>query len=413
VTLARFFRFGETQSMTIPRRMSSRLFATCAVLPLTILLTSNAVALAQSKKKVAAKTAYGAASVARDREVAAAFAPLFYQGLGDDSRSDFITNFNFDGDWRGDNNWANAADKRFPMLAYVYYAVSETPTHFFVHYALFHPRDYKGGGTRGVLLSEAIREGARRGGQYDPTGLSSEAVLAHENDMEGCLVVASKSGGDDPSRARVVYVETLGHDRFQKYAAEGVGAPGFKRFESEGGRPVLYVEPKGHGVSAYDDEKPRRPTQDAREEGFGRMSNMLTYRYDGRAGDPSAARLRGEVGYDLLPLYTTLWPRARRGANETFGVARDFGALNAYAFAGGKTSGRRVKLGKLGAAFRGKIGAANAARPPWGWFDRTERDAPAGSWFFDPAATVKKDFNAGEEFSNAYAHAPFLGVFRR
>ena len=399
--------------MKSPRRKISRLLKTPLLLSLVILVTTPFAGLAQSKKSAATKTAYGAASVARDRMIAATFAPVFYQGLGDERRADFITNFNFDGDWRGDNNWANAENRRFPLLAYVYYAVSETPTHFFIHYAVFHPRDYKGGGTRGVLLSEAIREGARRGGQYDPTGLSSEAVLAHENDMEGCLVVASKSGGDDPARARVVYVETLGHDRFQKYAAEGVGASGFRSFETEDGRPVIYVEPKGHGLSAYDEEKRQKPTADARAEGFGRMRDMLAYRYEGRAGDPAAGEFRGEVGYDLLPLYTTLWPRARRGANETFGVALDFGALSASTFASGKASSRRVTLGKLGAAFKGKVGAANAARPPWGWFDRTERDAPAGSWFFDPAATIKKDFKAGEDFSQAYTHAPFIGVFRR
>ena len=138
---------------------------------------------------------------------------------------------------------------------------------------------------------------------------------------------------------------------------------------------------------------------------------MLVYRYTGRAGD--AASAGGEVGYDLLPLYSTLWPRARRGANETFGVAQDFGALSASLFAGGKTSSRRVTLGTLGSAFKGTVGAANAARPPWGWFDRSERSAPAGSWFFDPAATIKRDFKTGEEFSLAYTHAPFLGIFRR
>jgi hypothetical protein len=380
--------------------MTSRLLKTPLLLSLSILVTAPFVCLAQSKKKSAAKTAYGAASVARDRAIAAAFAPVFYQGIGDNPRADFITNFDFDGDWRGDNNWAHADDRRFKMRAYVYYAVSETPTHFFIHYALFHPRDYKGGGTKGVLLSEAIREGARRGGQYDPTGLSSEAVLAHENDMEGCLVVAAKSG-EDPARARVVYVETLAHDRFQKYARVGNTAA-FDPYSSASGLPHLYVEPKGHGVRAYSD------SNDGSQ-----VRGLLIYRYAGRAEDAESAGERGEVGYDLLPLYTTLWPRARRGANETFGVARDFGALNAYAFAGGKASGRSVKLGKLGAAFLGKVGAANAARPPWGWFDRTERDAPAGSWFFDPAATVKKDFKLGEEFSNAYTHAPFLGVFRR
>ncbi|HKG13733.1 MAG TPA: hypothetical protein VKB12_10345, partial [Pyrinomonadaceae bacterium] len=188
--------------MKTPRPTTARLFSTRAFLSLTILLTSNVVGLSQSTKKRAAKTGYGAASVARDRGVAAAFAPVFYQALGDDARADFITNFDFDGDWRGDNNWANAEDKRFPLSAYVYYAVGETLTHFFVHYAVFHPRDYKGGTARGAILSEAIREGVRRGGRYDPTGLSSEAVLAHENDMEGCLVVAAKSG-EDPARARV------------------------------------------------------------------------------------------------------------------------------------------------------------------------------------------------------------------
>jgi hypothetical protein len=415
---------------TTPRLMTSRLFVTPFILSLTILLTVPFVGLSQSVKKKSTKAkssgaSYGAKSVARDREIAATFAPIFYQGIGDNRRADLITNFDFDGDWRGDNNWTHADDKRFQMLAYVYYAVSETPTHFFIHYAVFHARDYKGGGTRGVILSEAIREGARRGGQYDPTGLSSEAVLAHENDMEGCLVVASKSG-EDPARARVVYVETLGHDRFQRYAAEGLDAPGFKRFTSEGDRPVLYVEPKGHGVSAYDDERRAKDSSSkdsseakdsskpqAEDAGGARERKSLVYRYAGRAGDAEGAG--GEVGYELLSLYTTLWPRARRGANETFGVARDFGALNSVAFVNGgsKTSSRRVTLGKLGSAFRGTVGAPNAARPPWGWFDRTERDATPGSWFFDPAATVKRDFSAGGDFSLAYTHAPFLGVFRR
>lgn len=406
--------------------MTSRLFTTPFILSLTILLTVPFVGLSQSAKK-STKTkrpaaSYGAKSAARDREIAATFAPVFYQGLGDHPRADLITNFDFDGDWRGDNNWAHADDKRFPMLAYIYYAVSETPTHFFIHYAVFHPRDYKGDGIGGRILSEAIREGVRAGGRYDPTGLSSEAVLAHENDMEGCLVVASKSG-EEPTRARVVYVETLGHDRFQRYAAEGADASGFKRFTSEGNRPLLYVEPKGHGVSAYDDERRAKDSSEAKESskaqaedaGGARERKSLVYRYAGRAGDAEGAGAGGEVGYELLPLYTTLWPRARRGANETFGVAQDFGALNSVAIFNGdsKASSRRVTLGKLGSAFRGKVGAANAARPPWGWFDRTERDATPGAWFFDPAATVKKDFHAGGDFSLAYTHAPFLGIFRR
>src|SRR6185369_14236438 len=102
----------------------------------------------------------------RDLDIASRFAPTFYQALGDKPRSDYITNFDFDGDWRGDNNWNNSANLDFPLKAHIYYSVSETATHYFIHYAVFHPRDYKGGERKGAILSELIREGAKRGGKY-------------------------------------------------------------------------------------------------------------------------------------------------------------------------------------------------------------------------------------------------------
>lgn len=79
-----------------------------------------------------------------DLALAARYAPVFYQGLGQTPRFDYITNFDFDGDWRGDNNWQNADDPRFPLAAWVYFSVCETATHYFIHYAVFHPRDWKG-----------------------------------------------------------------------------------------------------------------------------------------------------------------------------------------------------------------------------------------------------------------------------
>jgi len=347
-----------------------------------------------------------AQNAARDRDIAAHFSPIFYQGLGDNKLQDYITNFNFDGDWRGDNNWANADDGvRFPRRAYVYYAVSETLTHFLIHYALFHPRDYKGGQASGAILSEIIREGARRGGRYDPTGLSGEAVLAHENDMEGCLVVATKAGADF-KQARVAFVETVAHDRFHKYVTEPTTVEGrksafdFVRLES--GRPQLYVEPKGHGIYAYGAGE-RQTTPD----------KLLVYKFAGRADDP--ARSSGtEVGYELLPLATTIWPRARMGVNQTFGAAYNYGKRTFSASQSPTRAAKRtVNLGTLGAAFRGNKGAPNMARPPWGWFDRSEREQAHGEWFFDPAATVKRHFKLDDAFSVAYTHAPFLSVVRK
>lgn len=349
--------------------------------------------------------AQAAANVARDIEIASQFAPVFYQGLGDERRYDYITNFDFDGDWRGDNNWDNADDARFPRRAYVYYAVSETPTHFFVHYAVFHPRDYKGGTAGGRVLSEIIREGVRRGGHYDPTGLSGGAVLAHENDMEGCLVVAAKNGAELKA-ARVVFVETMAHDRFLKYvtAAGGVGDKNaFATVGLEAGRPELYVEAKGHGILAFDAGEKQRPS-----------NGLLVYKFAGRADDPEKSSA-DEIGYALVAISTTLWPRARGGVNQTFGAAHEYGARSfGAAHASSRAAGRRsVKLGNLGVAFRGSKGAPNAARPPWGWFDRGDRGGVRGEWFFDPAVTIKRHFGLGDDFSVAYTHAPFLGVNRK
>jgi hypothetical protein len=72
-----------------------------------------------------------------DLLIATRFAPNFYQALGDKPRSDYITNFDFDGDWRGDNNWNNSANLDFPLKAHIYYSVSETATHYFIHYGRF------------------------------------------------------------------------------------------------------------------------------------------------------------------------------------------------------------------------------------------------------------------------------------
>jgi hypothetical protein len=347
-----------------------------------------------------------AAGVATDIEIASQFAPVFYQGLGDKRRYDYITNFDFDGDWRGDNNWDNADDTRFPQRAYVYYAVSETPTHYFVHYAVFHPRDYKGSVAGDFTINDIIREGVRRGGRYDPTGLSGEAVLAHENDMEGCLVVAQKDG-KDLKRARVVFVETLAHDRFLKYvpaAAVGeVGKSAFAAVRLESGRPELYVEANGHGIVAFNNSEKQA-----------RSNKSLVYKFTGRADDPEKSS-SDEIGYALIPISTTLWPRARGGVNQTFGAAYRYGARS---FSTAQTTSpltkrRSIDLGNLGAAFRGKKGAPNAARPPWGWFDRGDRGQARGEWFFDPAVTIKRHFQPAGEFSVAYTHAPFLGIKRK
>ncbi len=344
-------------------------------------------------------------SPTREREIAAAFAPVFHQALGDKPRSDYITNFDFDGDWQGDNNWDHADDPKFPLKAYVYYAVSETATHYFLHYAIFHPRDYKGGERKGRILSELIREGVKGRTKHDPTGWLEEAGVAHENDMEGCLIVVEKDG-NDLDRARIVFLETLHHNDFSRYLPGDTAPQGFGLFRSEGQHPLLYVEPKGHGIEAYvGDEK-----QNAGKE-------FLVYKFNGKAEDPEQEKRADFVGYELIPIQTTLWARATKnltkGASGVFGSTHDFGqiAINVVQ-SNGRVSARKVKVGKVGSSFLGKAGGLNMARPPWSWFDKNSRRQPLGLWFFDPATIIKRDFQGNEAFSTAYLRLPFWATGR-
>ena len=68
------------------------------------------------------------------------WAPVHYQDTARNPKADYITNFDYDGDWRATNNWDNL--HRAPLRAYVYYSLTETKTHWFVMYMFFHPRDY-------------------------------------------------------------------------------------------------------------------------------------------------------------------------------------------------------------------------------------------------------------------------------
>ena len=344
----------------------------------------------------------------RDREIAVHLAPTFYQALGPIPRFDYITRFDFDADWLGDNNWHNAANRMLPLPAYLYYAVSETQTHFFVVYAVFHPRDYKGGNKRGAILSEVLQYGVKLVGYFDFFELIQGAVLAHENDLEGVMVVGEKKG---PSLrdVRVVRMETLAHNEFLKYEFAGLKKVDMGPMRLKGESVELFIEPKGHGIMAY-----RGGTNqlEAAENGF------VVYRYGGSAEEPESLRratvsnLREDVGYDLVSLYDTLWARAQDGENETFGDEHDFTMFSVrMLLPSGDDVGIEARPGRVGASLRGEIGGRNMARSPWSWFDRRERERALGEWFFDPAETISRHFNPDEPFSLVYIHHPYIGIF--
>ena len=341
----------------------------------------------------------------QDRQIAARFAPVFQQALGSSPRFDYVTRVDFDGDWRGDNNWDNAADEARTLGATVYFNVAESITHYFIHYAVFHPRDYKGGNVRGVVLSQILREGATRHGDYDPTGLAEAAVLAHENDMEGALVVVEKAAGLFGS-TRVAYVETLAHNQFLQYQVERrLFGRSDTRVLVEDEHPVLYIEPKGHGIEAFHGG-------DQLEDATG----VVVYRYTGESAEPTGLAASGateEVGCDLVSMAETLWPFAREPYDDLYGGAFDYrGWTVEVQDDDDRVAAHDVTLGDVGSLFRGTVGGRNMARPPWGWYDQDEQDRRQGEWFLTPAETIKRHFDLGDDFSTIYLHHPVLGVTR-
>ncbi len=310
----------------------------------------------------------------RDRQIAAAFAPLFQVGVTADPRYDVPTRFDFDGDWRADNNWRAADQPGFDPQASVYYALSETETHLFIHYSLFFPVD-------------------------DPR-IFDRRARSHENDFETCLVFVEKDGENGQS-GRVVLVETLESSRVMKYVPSASLRGGFESIEVQQGHPRLFVDPNGHAIRAFRGDETRELRY---------VRDVMSYSYTGRSESPLARRGGSNVGYDLVPLYS-LWTQAGQSDNEIYAATADLGriTINTRDYRG-RPSDRSVQLGQVGVNFRSESRYDQGGAAPWG--REIESESARGEWFLNPAASVRRHLNLNDDFSITFLHQPYLGVFR-
>ncbi len=106
--------------------------------------------------------------------IALHYAPIHIQNVckkGKNSlqgKSDQLAACNFDGDWDATNNWENLETHEIKPV--VYYAVVESPSHYFITYAYFHPRDW--------------------------TRTPFTKIGQHENDLEGAVYFIKKDTTD-------------------------------------------------------------------------------------------------------------------------------------------------------------------------------------------------------------------------
>lgn len=267
--------------------------------------------------------------------------------------SDYITAFDFDGDVDPSNNWENTGDPRFPLLAQAYYAVVETPSHWFITYLFFHPRDWS----------------------------STFFETEHENDAEGVMLVVQRDGSTlGALRAAVTVV----HADFYSYVPTSStwrdgreDVDGELRLQDFAGaaHPVTAQQAETHALKAW-------PYYSIKNEGVVYYPSLTT------AEAPSGPNDR-HVLYRLRDVLEPggLWQR--RADPRVF---TSFGT-----FAGDRGGG----CGK--GAF---LCRADAAHAPWAWNDHDDRTR-TGAMTLDPAALARSYFSAPERISTRYLFNPF------
>jgi len=292
---------------------------------------------------------------------------MIYHDTAGDYRDDYLTRFDFDGDWDATNNKASLDSELYPLVASVYYSVIETETHWFLTYAFFHPYD--------ASLLKPSPEPA--------------FCLLHENDMEGVILTVRKDGSPF-GELRAMATEAHGEVYYFKPDGSDVGI-GSAYYDNAGSSPdttayfvgpsgqlAVFIEADGHGVGsrfrALTPSSPGIVTLGGVEHDFQNGDGVIYY-HDGGAPEEPAGDPVESVRYELRPL-EELWSR-RHNTN---------GELPYCDFANFVGS-RGCTLENLAISFRGScyFGTTGcAANPPWGW-DSDAPGSPVGEWFLDPA----------------------------
>ena len=303
------------------------------------------------------------------RDLAEHWAPMIAQETWWQHKADYLARFDYDGDWKGGNNWEDL--EIGSSQAYVHYAAMETATHWFLLYNFYHPRDY----------SDKCVAGS-----------------CHENDNEGLVLTIAKDGS---TYGRLLAMETLAHNNIYSFRADRSVRAGEHNIDGDvefhDGHPVVFIESGGHGVYGTRSVHARYDVANNQfTEGTG-----VTYIYKNVAERPKYGNDR-EVGYDLLSIQQEWWSRA----GDT-GMFDDFFT---YVPAGGRPVAAYVPLP---GAFYGRAQGTNMAKPFWGWHDNRTRKKgtlAVGQWGLDPAYAEANNLSFSGRFSTDYVFNPYLAL---
>jgi hypothetical protein len=308
------------------------------------------------------------------RALAEHYAPFVAQATWFSPKADYLARFDYDGDWKGDNNWESLDSGS--SQAYVHYSAVETETHWFLIYDLFHPRDYSD---------------------------KCVAGTCHENDSEGLILTVRKDGSPF---GRLQVMETLAHNNIYSFKHDSsirnkVHSIDGKVSLFEGSHPMVFVESGGHGVYGVSS---RHSKYDIKKDQF-LIGTGVTYVFKGKAEKPRHPDQR-LVGYQLLPIFDQWWVRSKKEAQESEAFD-DYFSYQPY--------GRRPAAAEspISGAFLGRKFGKNKAKPFWGWQDRRtskKKVLAPGQWGLDPAYSVSKNLRFPKPFSVNYLFNPYLSL---
>lgn len=321
------------------------------------------------------------------------WAPLIMQDTAGAQYTDFIGKIDFDGDWKGNNNWENLSSHQ--IAPYIYFNVIETSTHWFIYYHTFHPRDWNN-----LFFGTCAP---------DPD--------CHENDTENIMVMVRKDGS---TYGQFRLLQTQAHGEFYQYALAGSGVSndiddldndperGFTLFaDSSVGitdpRVAIYIESKGHGICEWWDNN--GPYCIHPNDKVGTSSNDGVMYYPNATATPQEpANPQGgnwynfKYPYRLVSTWDQVWPLRSCMGN---------GKLNDKPSSYPGVSGNGIA--EFGGALDGDTYADDAATAWWMQTDGDSHINP-GDWAIRPAETVELQLNFSEPVSTNYLYNPYLGI---
>ncbi|MBH8556025.1 hypothetical protein I8751_27520 [Nostocaceae cyanobacterium CENA357] len=309
----------------------------------------------------------GIAQSFTDLDLAVYHAPIHYQDTDSTKYiGDYITRFDYDGNWQGTNNWDNL--QQFALNAYAYYSVVETCTHWFITYSFFHPQDW--------------------------TDIPFDQE--HENDLEGKLAIVRKDGS---TFGKLEGIVTVFHKDFYSYTpsasplvngAENIDGTLTMNTYNGSLHPLTTQEAKGHGLKAW--------PYTSNFKGASNEDGIIYYPSKTTAELPASGNDRN-VQYLLLDVFASngMWQRQLNEASLSSSSALTFASWGTFK---GDTSG--------GCGAGTPTCSTNSANAPWGWDDSNDGSVYKGEMALDPAHLTDVYFDGLGNFDTTYIRNQFI-----